>query len=522
MGSEHTINRSSLIAGVPSAAGEGRFRAVNPRTGEPGPEFAEATAGEIADAAGAAAQAFGELREWSPARLASLLETVADFLQDAGAELVSTADEETALGRAPRLEGELARTTGQWRAFARMVRAGWHLEVIIDHATESHPDIRRMLQPLGPVAVFGASNFPLAFSVPGGDTASALAAGCPVVAKGHPSHPATSELSARAISAAVDSEGGPPGAFSMVQGSGTEVGKSLVVADDIRAVGFTGSFAAGRSIHDLASTRSTPIPVFAEMGSLNPVFITRAAMDERGEEIARGLAASMTLGVGQFCTKPGLAFLPTDGEEEFAKNLAAELTNVEASPMLNPDIAGSFKDQMDRTSALPEIDVLMQPSSTESGALACTPGLLRTTIDGYLNNQELSEEHFGPVIILVITPAERMIEAARHIHGSLTATIHASDSEAESLSELHRELRQRVGRLIWNGFPTGVAVVPSMHHGGPYPATTNSLHTSVGMTAVRRFLRPVAFQNAPREALPPALQEENPLGIRRLVDWNWE
>ena len=522
MASKDTVSGSNLIAGVPSAESEDRFSAVNPRTGESGFDFAEATAKEIAKAARLASEAFTELREWGPQRLASLLDASADSLCDSGVELVAKADEETALGRAPRLEGELVRTIGQWRAFARMVRAGWHLEVIIDHETDSQPDIRRMLQPLGPVAVFGASNFPLAFSVPGGDTASALAAGCPVIAKGHPSHPATSELSAKAIRAAVESEGAPAGAFSLVQGSRPDVGRRLVLADEIRAVSFTGSFAAGRSIHDLASTRPEPIPVFAEMGSLNPLFVTPAAMKERSGEIARGLASSMTLGVGQFCTKPGLIFLPADGIEEFTEILAAELKKVEGSSMLNPTVARSFRDQVEQSSALSEVHVVMPPSFTGRGALVCTPGLLQTTLDGYLSHEELSEEHFGPLALLVVTPPERMVEAVGSIQGSLTATIHALESEANELSELQSELSRRVGRLIWNGFPTGVAVVPSMHHGGPYPATTDSQHTSVGMTAIRRFLRPVAFQNAPSGSLPPPLRDENPLGIRRLVDWEWE
>ncbi len=517
----YTVEGVSIIAGEPSRKGSERFAATNPRTGEAGAEFADATPDEISTSAAMAAEAFESLRRWGPQEVAQLLRGCADELEDHGPALIEVADEETALGR-HRLEGELARTTGQFRAFARMVDAGWHLEAMIDRAVEDRPDVRRVLRPIGPVAVFGASNFPLAFSVPGGDTAAALAAECPVVAKGHPSHPATSELSASAIARAVEAMGAPRGTFSMIQGTSPDVGRSLVMADEIQAVAFTGSLGAGRSIHDLAATREQPIPVFAEMGSLNPVFVTRLAMEDRSSEIAEGLAQSMTLGVGQFCTKPGLVFLPPATLDAFADLMVRQLRKVDAAPMLNSGIVQAFTGRFDATAQLDQVQVLLSPSAGEGPAFDCAPGLLTTTLDGFLESPALTEEHFGPLTILVETPENRMLEAARNIEGSLTATIHAHASETMSLAGLHDALQEKAGRIVWNGFPTGVAVVPSMNHGGPYPATTDSQHTSVGMTAVRRFLRPVAFQDAPPDALPAALRDENPLGLRRLVDWEWQ
>lgn len=516
-----TVRGANLIGGEESTRGRLSFRPVDPRTGRPGDlEVHEAGVEEVEEAAREAAEAFRVLRSWPPHRLGELLRACADSLEGIREPLLERADRETALGISPRLTAELTRTTEQLRAFARMVEEGWHLEAIIDHAAEGRPDVRRMLIPLGPVAVFGASNFPLAFSVPGGDTASALAAGCPVVAKAHPSHPGTSEQCGRAISEAVRSVGAPPGTFSMVQGISPEVGRALVLAPEIRAVGFTGSLAAGRTIHELGATRPEPIPVYSEMGSLNPVFVSRGAAAQRSEEIARGYAASMTLGVGQFCTKPGLAFLAAGAEEPFLESLVAELSGMEPAVMLNEGIFRAFRERLAETSRLPGVQMVLEAADGEEG-FACSPGLLRADLDSFLRHERLSEEHFGPVSVVVTADPDRMVEAARRLPGSLTATIHALPGEVEELRPLQEELVGHAGRIIWNGYPTGVAVVPSMHHGGPYPATTNPLHTSVGMTAVRRFLRPVAFQDVPAGALPPALRDDNPLGMLRMVDWQW-
>lgn len=493
---------------------------LHPRSGSEGPRFIEATPSEIEAAVSSAADAFEELRSWPIEKINNLLETCAESLEDQRDSLVSTAATETGLAETPRLHGELDRTVGQWRSFARMVRSGWHLEAIIDHATETHPDIRRVQVPLGPVGVFGASNFPLAFSVGGGDTASAMAAGCPVVVKAHPAHPATSEIAALALRQAVATSGAPAGTFSLIQGRSIEVGQALVTAREISAIGFTGSLEAGRSIHDLAASREVPIPVYAEMGSLNPVFITEAALRSRGDEIANGLVGSMTMGTGQFCTKPGLVFVPEENGELFAQKVRDELASLGPGPMLTPAIHGTFLERVKRSSAISGVDLTLAPKSID-GDISCSPALVVTSLDVFGDNPDLIEEHFGPMTLIVTTPKDEMVEAVKAIPGSLTATIQAEEGDQEDLADLHMALVGKAGRVTWNGFPTGVAVVPSMHHGGPYPSTTNSLHTSVGVTAVKRFMRPVSFQNTPQDLLPAALQDSNPWALRRLVDWEW-
>jgi acyl-CoA reductase-like NAD-dependent aldehyde dehydrogenase len=459
----------------------------------------ESTDAEIAEACEAAAQAADTLA-WAPnATIALLLEAAAGELEQVGSDLVRVADEETALGEV-RLEGELARTCGQLRAFAGLVSSGSHAEPIISMATESTPDLRRMMVPVGPVAVFGASNFPLAFSVPGGDTASALAAGCPVVAKGHPSHPRTSELCAEAITLAVKAAGLPEGAFAMVQGSSPRVGQVLVEAPEIRAVGFTGSHHAGRALYELAARRPVPIPVYAEMGSLNPVLVTAAAIESRAPSIAAELAASITLGCGQFCTKPGLIFSPPS--EAFSLELSEAMGKVAPSRMLNEGIADSFTRAVERTMSLDGLEVLAGKPGPGR------PLLLSTTLDSFLQRPELVEEHFGPASILVGCPEDRMGEALGRVEGTLATSVYAETSDDDLVRGLIPELVRRSGRIIFDGPPTGVAVVPAMVHGGPYPATTFPSHTSVGLSAIRRFQRPVAFQNAPTRLLPNALQED--------------
>ena len=345
-----TLNGSNLIAGEESAQGSSVFRSIDPRTGSAGTvDVHEATADEIDAAATAATAAFRELRAWPSARRAELLRAIADELDAIADELIAVTDRETGLGASPRLTGELARTTGQLRAFGQLLDDGWYVEAIIDTATEAHPDVRRMLVPLGPVAVFGASNFPLAFSVAGGDTASALAAGCPVVVKTHSSHPETSELTARAVVTALERMAAPAGTFSLIHGSGAVVGTALALHPAIKAVGFTGSLGAGRALHDLAASRPEPIPVYAEMGSLNPLFVTTRALAARAEEIAEGFVGSMTLGNGQFCTKPGLAF----ASGPFEEHVAARLAGVPSSPLLNPRIRDAFVDGVREPRAFP-------------------------------------------------------------------------------------------------------------------------------------------------------------------------
>ena len=503
------------------------FTAANPRTGGVGRSFADAAPDQVTSAARRAAEAFEHLRRTEARQRVPLLQAAADALDAAAADAVAVADRETALGE-ERLRGEVARTTGQLRAFADVLDEGSYVEAVIDHARPDpappRPDLRRMLIPLGPVGVFSASNFPFAFSVAGGDTASALAAGCSVVVKAHPSHPETSELVFDVLSRALAEAGAPQGTLQLIQGAGNQVGEALVMAPEIKAIGFTGSTRGGRALYDLAATRAEPIPVYAEMGSVNPLFVTERALRERLEQLAEGYVQSMTLGNGQFCTKPGLAFVP-EGRlgEEFVSRVAEAAERTKGVAMLNRRMRDALAQQVERTSGLPGVRKL-----TGGGAPPSEPGFLYPTTvmtcdaATFRRTPELCEEHFGP-FALVVTYASKseMLELARGIQGNLTATIHAGAGEAASLPDLTDALRERAGRLLWNGYPTGVAVTHAMHHGGPYPATTISLHTSVGSTAIKRFLRPVTYQNYPTELLPPALQEANPLGILRLVDGEW-
>jgi NADP-dependent aldehyde dehydrogenase len=502
-----TTTGANLIAGAESASGDVVFHSVDPRTGGRGStDFHEATPDEIARAAWAAADAAPELARTDPEVIAGLLHAIADGLESAGEDLIAIADSESALGES-RLVGERARTTGQLRAFATLAQTGRHLEPVVADAADGIPDLRRMLVPIGPVAVFGASNFPFAFSVPGGDTASALAAACPVIAKGHQSHPGTSELCARVISDAVEATGLPSGTFSLVQGASADVGRALVLAPEITAVAFTGSERGGRALFDLAATRLTPIPVYAEMGSLNPVFVTSAALAARGDDIAKALASSVLNGAGQFCTKPGLLFVAEDGATEFVITLAGAIADGTAQPMLNAGIREAFLTLVDASAEIPGVDVVVKGGADARDGTWTSPSLLTTDLDTFQANEQLRAEHFGPATIVVRTPSDRLADAAATIPGSLTATIHAEPGPDDALvQKLLPELTQRAGRIVFDGVPTGVAVVEAMQHGGPYPATTSSAHTSVGLFAIKRFLRPVAFQNAPNQWLPEALR----------------
>jgi NADP-dependent aldehyde dehydrogenase len=495
------------------------FNSVDPRTGKPGPTYEEATPDGVRAAveAAAAVHRSGALRD--RAKRAALLRGAAARLRAAGDEIVTVCEAETGLPVVPRLRSELERTCGQLEAFAAVVDAGDDCEAIIDHADPDakpipKPDVRRMLLPLGPVAVFGASNFPLAFSTAGGDTASALAAGCPVVVKGHPSHPGTGELVARELRAAVAEAGLPAGTFAHLTAAGVEVGEALVDAPEIAAVGFTGSFAGGKAIFDRAARRPVPIPVYAEMGSVNPIVVTEAALRERGDAIASGLTASVASFGGQLCTKPGVVFVP-EGEagDAFVADLAARLDAADPQVLLNERLRDALREAVGRLAqearplgAAPEPDgpgFRYQPAAYEAPASAAGGALL--------------EEHFGPVVLLLRHGSrQELVAALEQIDGQLTGSLHAEPGE--DVAEVVAALEERAGRVIFNGFPTGVAVTFGMHHGGPFPAATSPLHTSVGMTAARRFTRPVAFQDAPEDVLPPELREDNPLGIRRRVD----
>ncbi|HUY24652.1 MAG TPA: aldehyde dehydrogenase (NADP(+)) [Candidatus Saccharimonadales bacterium] len=503
------------------------FTSFHPRTGEPGVIlFEEASPSEIAAAGVAATAAFQESRNYPPTRLAELLRAVAEELESNGQEIVQTADRETGLGET-RLAGELVRTTGQLRSFADLCEEDSYVEAVIDHRradlTPPRPDLRKILIPLGPVAVFGASNFPLAFSVPGGDTASALAAGCPVLFKAHPSHPETSQLCAEAIWKGLEQAGAPKAMFGLLHGRSHEVGQALVVEPVVKAVAFTGSLAGGRALYNLAATREEPIPVYAEMGSANPVFITEGALEARLEEIASGFVVSMTQGAGQFCTKPGLAFI-TGGElcSRWQQLVAARAGEIPVGCLLNSQVQAALRRQAEATSRLPGVETLWSGPAHQGSGYHHPVIVFATDTRTFLATRELRLEHFGPVGLLVrCDSVAQMTELAAQLDGSLTATVHAEAGEQPELAGLVEVLRQKAGRLIWNGYPTGVAVTHAMMHGGPYPATTFPLHTSVGSAAIKRFLRPVAFQDFPMELLPQQLWDENLSGIMRLVDGKW-
>jgi acyl-CoA reductase-like NAD-dependent aldehyde dehydrogenase len=523
------LTGANLIAATEQRGTGAATRSVDPSTGEPfGPEFHDASDAQVSQAAAAAADAFTVLRQVDRAVLADLLEGIAARLEDLGDVLIDTAVRETGLGR-DRITGERGRTCGQLRAFAALVTEGSHLDIRIDTAdptaTPPRPDLRRMQVPLGPVAVFGASNFPLAFSVPGGDTASALAAGCPVIAKVHPSHPATSELCGRAIAAAIDDAGLPAGTFSMVHGRDVEVSRALVLAPEVTAVGFTGSEAAGRALFDLGAGRDEPIPVYAEMGSLNPQFITTRAVEERGPAFAEDLVGSMTMGTGQFCTKPGLLFIPRGtGSDDLEARIVDAAGAVAPGLLLNAAVGAGLGERLDRSTELVGVEVLVDgrdASMAEAPGFRTAPTVLATDFDVFRIAPELVEEHFGPAIIIVrVDSLDDMVAVAPELPGALTASLHGTDADAEDeeVARLLAELQQMAGRVVWNQFPTGVAVTPAMHHGGPYPATTSAAHTSVGTAAIRRFLRPVAYQNTPQSLLPTALRDANPDGLLRLLD----
>lgn len=518
------LSPAHLVAGRPSLAGPTGLRAVDPASGQPvGPAFPTATDAEVAAACAAAAAAIDPVAPPEPAQLAALLEAAAAELEARGEQLVAVAEVETRLGL-PRLTGELGRTCGQLRLFAAVVRDGAHLDVRIDHADDRlvppRPDLRRWRVARGPVAVFGASNFPLAFSVAGGDTASALAAGCPVVVKAHPSHPGTSQLAGEALTAAVATVGLPPGWFSLLHGADQAVGRALVLAPEITAVGFTGSLAGGRALHALGAGRAVPIPVYAEMGSLNPVFVSAGAAAARAGEVAAGFVASLTLGTGQFCTKPGLVFVPDS--HDGMRVTAAIAEAVEAQPagtLLNRGVLDGLQARLATSRGTAGVEVLATGPAPAPDGFGCATTVLRTDLATFQAVEALTEEHFGPVAVVVRCPGTAGLEAAADgLAGSLTATLHAEPEEAAELAGLQGRLQARCGRLIWNQFPTGVAVTAAMHHGGPYPATTDAAHTSVGIAAIDRFLRPVCYQNTPEPALPPALREGNPWGLPRLVD----
>ncbi|MFE9094951.1 aldehyde dehydrogenase (NADP(+)) [Streptomyces sp. NPDC007264] len=500
---------------------------VDPRTGKQREQVAvEATAQEVDAVVRAADAARAALADRGVR--SAFLRAAADGLEAAADRLIEAADAETALGPV-RLTGELARTCYQLRAFADIVDEGAFLDVIINHpdatAIPPIPDLRRLKVPLGVVAVYSASNFPFAFSVAGGDTASALAAGCPVVVKAHPDHPALSELVAKVLRRAAAGQGVPEGVLGLVHGF--TAGVDLVGHPLVAAAGFTGSIRGGRALFDAAAARPVPIPFHGELGSLNPVVITEAAAAERAEAIGAGLAGSMTLGMGQFCTKPGLVLAPAGAAgDRFVKSLTEAVSAVDAGVLLDHRMRDTFVAGIGERTGLPDVDSPVTPGA--GGEHAVSPGFLtvpaeRLTAEGA--HDLLLEECFGPVTVIVrYEDAAQAYAVLSRLPGNLTATVHLSTREAAGEgrgAEILARLTPLAGRVLVDGWPTGVAVAPAQHHGGPYPATT-STSTSVGGTAVERWLRPVAYQNVPEALLPPELRDDNPLGLPRRFNGRLE
>lgn len=474
------------------------------------------SASDLNEAIAAAREAGPMLGRTTTEQRSGWLNAIADALDAAADELVEIADQETSLGET-RLRGEVVRTSGQLRLFGQVVTDGGYLEATIDHAdpdaTPPKPDLRRLLQPLGPVAVFTASNFPFAFSVAGGDTASALAAGCPVIVKAHSGHPQLSVRTAEVVLGALNDAGAPEGTLALV--GGRETGRSLVVDPAIKAAGFTGSIGGGRALFDLAVGRPDPIPFYGELSSLNPVVVTPATANARPDEIAQGLVNSFMLGVGQFCTKPGLVFVPKGGGVEEA--VVAAVAGATSGRMLNERIAKGFTEDLAGLLNTGRVEVLAgEPGKAVADGVAA-PVVVATSANDLASADELLEECFGPMTLLVRYADDAELDAAiARLPGSLTVTVHAEPHEIDGLGSLVERACTLAGRVVFGGWPTGVAVNWAQHHGGPWPSTTSSLHTSVGATAIRRFLRPVAYQDMPETLLPAALREDNPTIPRRI------
>lgn len=484
--------------------------------------FKDATVNEIEQVMQQAWKAFHAYRKCSLKQRADFMRAIAKELENLGDELIKVTGEETHLPEA-RLRGERARTMYQLTSYADACEKGDWLEARIDTAipdkTPPKPDIRKMLVPLGPVVVFGAANFPYAYSTAGGDTATALAAGCPVIVKAHPAHPQTSEMVSKAILKAAADTYMPEGVFAHVHGASFEVGKALVEHPHTKAVGFTGSFAGGKQLFDWANQRKEPIPVFAEMSSINPVFLMPEKMQSSAAELAKMYAGSITLGVGQFCTNPGLIIGMDNADlQTFINALGEEIRNIAPAEMLNPGIFKNYIEKRAGSLAQDEVETVAvaqkEPLMYEGMATVAS-----AKAEAFLNNPLLHQEVFGPYSLVIrCKNIEQMTEVASQIEGQLTATLMATDNDVLNHNELVETVKDKCGRFILNGVPTGVEVCLSMQHGGPFPSTTDSRFTSVGADAIKRFARPVAFQNWSNALLPDELKDENPLGIWRTVD----
>lgn len=517
-----TLTGKNLIGNLESANGNITFQAKNPKDNSSLEiNFTEAIPDEVSRAVEKADQAFTMYKNKSAGEKAAFLEAIGEEIMNLGDTLIHRCMNETALPEG-RLNGERGRTVNQLKMFADLVREGSWVNARIDTAIPDRepvpkPDVRQMQRPLGPVGIFGASNFPLAFSVAGGDTASALAAGCPVVVKAHPLHPGTSELVGKAILKAAGRTGMPDGVFSLVQGPSVDVGLAIVNHPKITGIGFTGSFKGGKALFDAANQRPVPIPVYAEMGSTNPVFLLPGAIKERKETLADGLAGSVNLGVGQFCTNPGLVISEQSEEsDEFLKNLDSAITNQDSGVMLSDGMKENYIQKTKRLSNTKGVSLL---SRNKESANSVQSNIFTTTVDTFLANNELEEEVFGPSSLHVSSKGKQdLIRIAENLSGHLTATIHGTDKDLQEYAELVEVLEQKVGRIIFNGFPTGVEVCHSMHHGGPFPATTAPRTTSVGTMAIYRFTKPVCYQDFPQTSLPNELKNSNPLNINRLIN----
>jgi 2,5-dioxopentanoate dehydrogenase len=521
-----TINGEMLIGFASVRGNEGERRAFNPATNTEiaEPVFGMGGVAEVDRAASLASDAFDRYRYASIAKRAALLEAIADNILGLGDELIERAQAETGLP-VQRIQGERARTVGQLRLFAQVVRDGHFLGATIDRAQPGRQplpraDLRLAKVALGPVAVFGASNFPLAFSVAGGDTASALAAGAPVIVKAHSAHLGTSKLVGGAIQKAVKEQGLPEGTFSLLFGAGRQLGEALVSHPAIKAVGFTGSRQGGIALMQLANARPEPIPVYAEMSSINPIFLLPAALANRAEAIGSAFVDSLTMGAGQFCTNPGLV-LAVDGLdlERFIKAAADALASKPAQTMLTPGIFDAYCAGAHSTGAPPGVTKVVEGEPAGERANAAQAVLYVTDAARLLASPELEAEMFGPAS--VVTRArdfDELLEIAEHLEGQLTVTLQIDAADLAEAKRLLPVLERKAGRIIANGFPTGVEVSHAMVHGGPYPSTSNSMFTSVGATAIDRFLRPVCYQDLPDMLLPEAVQDANPSGVWRLIE----
>ena len=505
------LSGTSIIGFRRGAANGGTVQGFNPATGENlSPVYHTASRAEVDEAARLADAAFAIYSQTTGAERARFLRRIAENIVALGDQLIARANAETGLPEG-RLRTETGRTCNQLRLFADLVEEGSWVDARIDHGDRARqplpkPDVRSMLRPLGPVVVFGASNFPLAFSVAGGDTASALAAGCPVIVKAHHAHPGTSELVGLAVCEAAKACELPEGTFSLLYGSGNEIGTALVKHPLIKAGGFTGSRTGGRALFDAASSRPEPIPFYAEMSSVNPVVILPGALRERSDQIAAGLHSSVTLGAGQFCTNPGLVLLADNNESDaFVNKLGELMAGTAEQTMLTPAITTNYRNGVAARTNHAAVQTI------------CASALFKTTAAEFLAHPELAEELFGPSSLVVIYNDE-LINLVNALEGQLTVTVHGTEDDLNTHRDLIRLLETKAGRLVFNGFPTGVEVCHAMVHGGPYPATSDGRSTSVGTRAIFRFTRQVCFQDFPNSALPAELRDENPLNIWRMVD----